>query len=70
VQDGGLGLPMKVVQERMGHSTITLTADVYGHLFPSDDHGAEMNNAMEKSFPALIATQTRHIAENSFNNNA
>jgi integrase len=49
--DGGLELPMKVVQERMGHSSITLTADVYGHLFPSKDDGAEMKEA-EKFFLA------------------
>jgi integrase len=54
-KDGGLGLPMKMVQERLGHSTITLTADVYGHLFPTDDDGAEMNRAM-KFFPTLSAT--------------
>ena len=33
-------LPPKVVQERLGHSTITL--DVYGHLFPSQDNGEEL----------------------------
>ncbi len=43
--DGGLELPIKVVQERLGHSTIILTADVYGHLFPSKDDGAEMEEA-------------------------
>jgi integrase len=41
-KDGGLGLPMKIVQERLGHSTINLTADLYSHLFPSHDDGAEM----------------------------
>ncbi len=46
---------MKVVQERLGHSTINLTADVYGHPFPSDDDSTEMNEAM-KFFPALNAT--------------
>lgn len=35
--DGGLGLPPKVVQERLGHSSITLTMDIYGHLFPRGD---------------------------------
>jgi len=35
--DGGLELPPKVVQHRMGHSSITMTMDVYGHLFPSGD---------------------------------
>jgi integrase len=37
--DGGLELPPKIVQERMGHSSITMTMDVYGHLFPSTDDG-------------------------------
>jgi len=41
-EDGGLALPPKVVQERMGHSTVVLTMDVYGHLFPSGDDGEEM----------------------------
>ena len=36
-EDGGLGLPAKNVQERLGHSSIMLTLDVYGHLFPSAD---------------------------------
>jgi len=36
-QDGGLGLPLKTVQFRMGHSTLAMTADRYGHLFPSQD---------------------------------
>jgi integrase len=33
--DGGRELPPKTVQERLGHSKITLTLDVYGHLFPA-----------------------------------
>jgi integrase len=33
--EGGLELPGKVVQERMGHSSIMVTMDVYGHLFPT-----------------------------------
>lgn len=41
-EDGGLGLPPKTVQERMGHSTIALTMDRYSHLFPSDDDGSEL----------------------------
>ena len=36
-QDRGLGLPLKMVQVRMGHSTLAMTADRYGHLFPSQD---------------------------------
>ena len=40
--DGGLELPIKLVQERLGHSSIVMTSDVYGHLFPSRDAGAEL----------------------------
>ena len=51
VKDGGLELPLKIVQERLGHSTLALTADVYGHLFPSNDDGTELAKA-EKFFLA------------------
>jgi integrase len=40
--DGGLELPLKVVQSRLGHASIQMTADRYGHLFPSQDDGAEL----------------------------
>ncbi len=40
--DGGLELPAKVVQERLGHSSITITMDIYGHLFPRGDDGKEL----------------------------
>jgi integrase len=44
-QDGGLELPMKTVQERLGHSSITTTSDVYGHLFPRGNDGSELAEA-------------------------
>jgi integrase len=47
-QDGGLGLPLKTVQARMGHSTLAMTADTYGHLFPSQDD-AEVLAAGERA---------------------
>jgi integrase len=47
--DGGLELPPKMVQQRMGHASIAITMDVYGHLFPSGDDGAELA-AAEKAF--------------------
>jgi integrase len=40
--DGGLELTAKAVQTRMGHSSIQVTFDTYGHLFPAADEGAEM----------------------------
>jgi integrase len=41
-EDGGLELPAKLVQERLGHSSILMTMDTYGHLFPRGDDGAEL----------------------------
>lgn len=43
--DGGLELPPKMVQERLGHSSIMMTMDVYGHLFPREDHATELAEA-------------------------
>jgi integrase len=48
--DGGLELPGKVVQERLGHSTIAMTMDTYGHLFPVADDGAELAAAERALF--------------------
>lgn len=30
-----MGVPMKVIQELLGHSSITITADIYSHVLPS-----------------------------------
>ena len=49
-RDGGLELPAKMVQERLGHSTIVLTMNTYSHLFPSADTGAEMADAAAHFF--------------------
>jgi integrase len=43
--DGGLELPMKTVQARLGHSSIMMTSDTYGHLFPRGDDGGELAEA-------------------------
>jgi len=51
-QDGGLGLPPKVVQDRLGHSTITMTMDTYGHLFPRGDNADELAAAENAQFAA------------------
>jgi integrase len=36
-ENGGLGLTLKELQERLGHSTLAMTADTYGHLLPAHD---------------------------------
>jgi integrase len=46
-KDGGLELPGKVVQEQLGHSSIVMTMDVYGHLFKGGDDSAELAKAAE-----------------------
>lgn len=47
--DGGLELPLKLVQARLGHASIQMTADRYGHLFPRGDDGSELA-AAERAF--------------------
>jgi integrase len=49
-KDGGLGLPPKNVQERLGHAGIAITLDRYGHLFKSDDVGE-----LDQAASALLA---------------
>jgi integrase len=44
-RDGGQGLSVKVVQERLGHSSAAMTLDRYGHLFPRGDDTAAMGKA-------------------------
>jgi integrase len=39
---GGRELPAKVVQHLLGHSSIVMTLDRYGHLFPRGDDRAEL----------------------------
>jgi integrase len=46
----------KVIQERMGHSSIRMTFDRYGHLFPRRDD-AEIEAA---ELAVMNATQTQH----------
>ena len=46
VDRGGQGLPPKVVQVRLGHSSIVMTMDTYGHLFPpGEDEFKRLANA-------------------------
>jgi integrase len=45
-QDGGLGFPPKIVQEYLGHSTLAMTMDTYGHLFPQEVDSEVMDAAV------------------------
>jgi integrase len=57
--DGGLELRPKVVQERLGHSTIAMMLDVYGHLFPCHDDSEELATAER----TLLAWTSIHITK-------
>lgn len=48
---GGRELPAKVVQQLLGHSSIVMTLDRYGHLFPRGDDRKELADAVS----ALLA---------------
>lgn len=48
--DGGLELTPKAVQSRMGHSSIQVTFDTYGHLFPAPNEAEEMAAAERALF--------------------
>jgi integrase len=47
--DGGLELPLKVVQARLGHASIQMTADVYGH----DKSTLQVKNIARLLWPTL-----------------
>jgi integrase len=40
--EGGRELPLLAVSRLMGHSSVTITADRYSHLFPRQDDAAEL----------------------------
>jgi integrase len=53
-ENGGLGLLPKDVQVQLGHASITMTFDRYGHLFPRSDDARELDSAEA----ALLARNT------------
>lgn len=55
LERGGLGLQPKEVQQRLGHSSILMTMDTYGHLFPEDKDAHEKLADAER---ALLADAT------------
>jgi integrase len=42
---GGRELPAKVVQHLLGHSSIVMTLDIYGHMFREGGDRAELAEA-------------------------
>ena len=54
---GGRELPAKVVQHLLGHSSIVMTLDRYGHLFPRGDDRAELAVAARALLGALVTVR-------------
>jgi integrase len=46
-----MGVPMKVVQELLGHSSMKITADIYSHVLPATHKEAmdKMGNFLDGS---------------------
>lgn len=51
------GVSIKMVQKMAGHSSATMTLDVYGHLYPEDDATAAdaMTSLLSKALPLGLA---------------
>jgi integrase len=49
-EDGGLGLSLKETQTRLGHATLAMTADTYGHLLPTEDDSDKLAAAERHLF--------------------
>ena len=63
------GAPLTYVRDQMGHSSITVTVDIYGHLIPSADIrymdvvGATKSGSSSKTSQAKNATQAQPADE-------
>lgn len=55
-----LGAHPKAIQERLGHSSIAVTMDVYGHLFPSLDEA--LGEALDQALFAAREPASRSVA--------
>jgi integrase len=51
---------VKVVQARLGHASATTTLDVYGHLFPDEEH--RTRTAIDAVFDGSTDDVQAHMA--------
>ncbi len=58
------GAHPKYIQEQMGHSSIQVTMDTYGHLFPNRNRGW-VNRLDEGGFESQNATQAQPESQES-----
>ena len=55
------GVPMKVVLELLGHSSVAITADIYAHVLP------EMQQEVVKKMDDLYGRAEAHLCERCSN---
>lgn len=55
------GAHAKAIQQRMGHSSVTITLDRYGHLLPALDD--QMSDGLERMYRLAVAERSLHAAE-------
>jgi hypothetical protein len=48
------GQNIKYIQTQLGHSSITITLDVYGHLFHDPDFNRQQVKLLETSSPSVV----------------
>lgn len=53
------GAHPKVIMDRMGHSSIQITMNTYGHLFPSEDEATI--NGLENAFQEAVSNAPRPV---------
>ena len=62
------GAHPKAIQARMGHSSIALTLDRYGHLLPSLD--ADIADRFDQEMKAAEASRDRKVIHANFGDDA
>jgi integrase len=55
------GWPVKKIQAILGHSSISMTMDVYGHLFTKAEDDVALFDKMEQDLMAAQAKQVRSL---------
>jgi len=60
------GVPLKVVSEIMGHSSVNITGDIYGHVSPDQrlgDASAERRALMSVRHQNFAAATTKDLSD-------
>ncbi len=57
------GVHPKIVQERLGHSTISMTLDTYSHVLPNIHQ--EAANKMDDIFDKNIESVSKNVSKNT-----